>query len=208
MDPLIWTVKNLYLPYKLNESLKEMKSQTKRSLPVLIGDLKEDRRPSVRLANAVNHQCGRLKYKHDPMNGLIDRYTHPEHIQWILETGNYDKTPAGVDCDDFASYAISLFLKAGVNPDHVWEWNMVVPFFNQFTQAKYNHVICGFSLVDANEEEWVGVIDTNTAHHKKIVWVNGSKEESKDEVLAHFRNIYPANYYALIEPNKLWQAEV
>ena len=205
MDLLKIFVQRFFLPRKQRLSLKEMEYQKeRRPLPVLRGGVQENGMPSIRLAKAVNQQCGKISYKYDAFNGLQDRYTHPEHLQWMIETGKYDKTFAGADCDETANYAICLFHKAGVDDKHLFELNMVVGILSQITQAKYNHVLCGFNLTDSTGVLWTGVIDTNSAG-KDIFWSKGTVEEATPQILQHFKELYSAKYYALIQPLKKLQ---
>lgn len=195
MGLFAWAVKSLYLPRKIDNSLPLAKSLPREPLPENLGYTNKHGYPSKDLLEAVNEICGKLKYRSDPVNGLIDLYNHPEYTQYLLNTGNYEG--AINDCDDFASYAQALLLKSGVHPSKVWEWNILVPWHKQLSQGKWNHVLCGFSYWDGSKE-WTGVIDTNTAANGAIFWAEGSAKEAEAAIIQWFRSIYPAQYYKLV----------
>lgn len=195
LDFFAQIVSSLYLPNKVRSSLPLAKTMPRKPLPVL-GQAKANGYPTKDLAEAINAQCHQLKYRSDPGNGLVDLYNHPEHTQYLLETGAYETSAC--DCDDFATYAIALFLKAGVARDKVWEWNMIVPWHKQFTQARWNHVICGFTYWDGSQE-WTGIIETNTAARNKLFWFKGTATEAKSAVLKTFCSVYTqADYYEAV----------
>lgn len=194
MDLFALAVKHVYLPRKVSKSLPYAKALPRRPLPVL-GQAK-DGQITLALADAVNAQCGKLRYQSDPVNGLIDLYNHPEHTQYLLETGDYSRSMN--DCDDYQGFAQGLFIKAGVNKVNCGEWNAILPWYQQLTKARYNHVICWFKM-----GEWTGIIDTNSAANGKIFWFKGTEAEVKRQVLETFKGIYPADYYELVPGNWL-----
>lgn len=192
-DLFAGAVKSIYLPLKVMRSKKFLR-MPRNPLPKV--SEAENGKITLALANAVNAQCGKLTYQPDPANGLYDMYNHPEHTQYLLDTGNYGKSSN--DCDDYAAYAQALFREAGVDPSEHWEWNVLVKLLKQPTQGKYNHVICGFRMGD-----WYGVIDTNTAARGKIFWFKGSLNDAKKHFIETFKETYPADYYELVEGNWL-----
>ena len=193
MDWFSGLVKTVYLPLKVRRS-QDFLRMPRKPLP-RVGSAKNGE-ITLELANAVNKQCGRLKYQADPVNGLFDMYNHPEHTQHLLETGNY--AVSSNDCDDYTAYAQGLFREAGVMNSEHWEWNMVVTPLKQISQGKYNHVICGFKM-----GEWYGVIDTNTAARGGIFWYKGNLNDAKAHFIETFKGIYKVDYYALVEGNWL-----
>lgn len=181
------------LANKKQFSLDVAKHSKKSPLPV-IGKA-ENGYPGVKQAEDINKKCSELVYTSDPNGGITDYYTHPEATQYRQDNKIWTDP---CDCDDFAVYAVALFRKAGVKPENAWIWNLIINPGNQFTQMWANHVICGFRLMSDNQV-WTGIIDTNTAATKQILWFKCSPEEAKPAIIKHFNNVYKVNYYKLIE---------
>lgn len=184
-----WILEN-----KKQFSLTVAKASKKVPLPV-IGTARNGY-PDVKQAQDINLKCSELVYTSDPNGGITDYYNHPEATQYRQDNKLWSEP---CDCDDFAVYAVALFRKAGVKPENAWIWNLIINPGNQFTQMWANHVICGFKLVSHDGQMWTGVIDTNTAATKQILWFKCSPEQAKPEIIKHFNNVYKVNYYKLIE---------
>lgn len=195
-------VKDYYFPAKNALSLvMDLGNQTRRPLPIL-GKARQDGSPSLELCNAVNAHLGKLEYHLDPMGGALDHYTHPEIVQAMLETGKY---PRPCDCDEFGLKGKVQFRVAGVKSEYAWMWTMVINAGDQWHQMDKNHVVCGIRYMDV-KGEWTGVLDTNSAYHKKILWIHGTadSQDTQDKILEHFSNIYSCNYALLLKTPDPW----
>lgn len=196
MDPFESFVRNFYLPNKMaySRQLDTNLSASKAPLPVL-GKAGSDGRVWVDTVNAVNAECGKLRYTSDPLGGLIDYYNHPEVTQWRQNNKRWD---VPCDCDDFAVYAVALFRKCGVSTDKAWVWNLLIDPGLQISQAWANHVICGVEIWDGSKF-WTAVIDTNSAALNQVFWFAGDRTAAASAVMAHFSGIYKVTYYRLVQ---------
>ena len=182
------------LDNKRNFSQHVASGSEKAPLPI-VGSADKSGYPTPELAKLVNLKCSELVYTSDPNGGLTDFYNHPEFTQWRQ---NNQKWQDPCDCDDFAVYAVALFRKAGVKVEHAWIWNLIIDPGYQFSQMWANHVICGFKLMSGGQI-WTGIIDTNTAANKQVLWFKCSPEEAKPAIIKHFNGVYKVNYYKILE---------
>lgn len=181
------------LDNKRNFSLQIAQGSKKAPLPVIGGS--QNGYPGVKQAADINLLCSELVYTSDPNGGITDYYNHPEATQY-RQNNKVWSDPC--DCDDFAVYAVALFRAGGVKPENAWIWNLIIAPVNQFSQMWANHVICGFKLM-SGAQVWTGIIDTNTAANKQVIWFKCSPEEAKPAIIKHFNDIYKVNYYKVLE---------
>jgi len=196
MDWLESFIKGVYLPNKAAYSRQcdaALKGAQHAALPVL-GKAGNDGRLSIDTINAINEQCGRLKYVSDPLGGLLDYYTHPETTQWALNNNRQD---IPCDCDDYAVYAVALARACGIAWDKAWVWNLIINPSNQISQCWANHVICGIEYWDGTRY-WTAIIDTNSAARHQPWWFQGDRAAVEQAVIANFSALYKVNYYKLI----------
>ncbi|MBP7648430.1 MAG: hypothetical protein KA744_01155 [Phenylobacterium sp.] len=93
-----------------------------------------------------NYAMARFKYRSDLGNGAFDNYTHPERIQYGMETGDWGNMPA--DCDDLALWAYqALKTVPGCSP-------YIVTLRDAGVVG--SHVVCAY-----RQGSTCGVIDTN-----------------------------------------------
>jgi hypothetical protein len=103
--------------------------------------------PSFVSPEAVGaYAIARFKYQGDRFNGAGDNYTHPERIQYGMETGDWGNMPA--DCDDLALWAYqALKTVPGCSP-------YIVTLRDAGVVG--SHVVCAY-----RQGSTCGVIDTN-----------------------------------------------
>lgn len=94
----------------------------------------------------ATYMANNLKYVADPLSGAIDYYTHPEHVQYMIETG-YKGSPFSCDCDDYAIFAHANLKAMGYRP------TVYTVLDGGIT---WSHVICVFQ---ADGKYWM--LDTN-----------------------------------------------
>lgn len=187
-------IKNWYLPNKAKFSRDIDKHADHAPLPQVYEPV-SDGKTRVGMINSVNAECSKLRYKLDPNGGLTDFYNHPEFTEWRHQNQRWDEP---CDCDDFAVYAVALFRECGIMTD-AWVWNLIISPGHQITQAWANHVICGAYFKSGDGQEWVAIIDTNSAARKKPFWFKSNKSTAQRAILEHFSKLYNVNYYKLID---------
>lgn len=146
------------------------------------------------LMTAINQRLGLIQYHSDPAGGTGDLYNHPEHTEWLLQHQSPTETRPR-DCDDFAVYAFALARKAGVSPDHIWVWNLLVE--NQMRDVAWNHVIFGLTCQDAPGR--VFVLDTCSASWQRPWEFTGTKWGVESAVRKAFGDAYRTTYKYLVE---------
>lgn len=189
-------VLNIYLPNKEKRSrdLAQQFSKFNVSLPQL-GLAGQDKRIGMDTINKINEYCGRLPYKSDPLWGFVDLYNHPEFTNYFIVNNIKLDT---YDCDDVAVLAKALCDRCGCDSSKSWIWNLIIRPDKQFTEAAYNHVICGIEFWDGIRN-WTVVIDTNTVARREVFFFLGKKEEVKQQVISKFNSIYNVTYSILLD---------
>jgi hypothetical protein len=121
-----------------------------------------------------------FKYKADPWN--YDYYTHPESTFYGIQTGQAGQFDC--DCDDYAVFAYAGLLKANQKP---YIMNLIIDPI-EIWNLQWCHVLCCFKYLDANNNIFIGVMDTNGLN-----WFR-----TEDEIIKFFTNLYKVKYKYLI----------
>lgn len=191
-----WIVSNIYLPYKESRSRDNDRYLQKFhvSLPKL-GQAGTDGRVSLQTLRDINAYCAKIPYKADPLMGFVDFYNHPEYSNYLIVN---NLTTDCYDCDDVAVLAKALVDKCGANFSKSWVWNLIIRPDKQFTEAAFNHVICGVELWDGRNIFTV-VIDTNSLANKDVFIFYGDKNQAKNEIIKKFSEMYKVTYSMLLD---------
>lgn len=125
--------------------------------------------------SVARYMAEHLVYRSDPLGGALDYYTHPEAIQWEIESGQHLYC---CDCDDFSLYAyVALKTVAGCEP-------RIVTLVD--SRLKMSHVVCAFRDVDGT----FGVIDTNGLYR----WGHEAEGDEDELLKLRFGRLYRTIY--------------
>ncbi|PIQ25434.1 hypothetical protein COW20_15345 [bacterium (Candidatus Blackallbacteria) CG13_big_fil_rev_8_21_14_2_50_49_14] len=192
-DPFLEWFVLPFLREKAKKSVSLAVYYPKAPMP-LLGSAGQDGLLHPSTIEAINNQLSKLPYRADPL--LFDYYTHPGVTQKCLDTGNWGDWSC--DCDDFAVYAYALFRLTGAKPGQgFWIWNLIIDPTQQLWNAWANHVILGFRQWDQGRFK-TGVLDTNSAEEKKVIWFDLPPEQAETAVLKYFGEKYKVQYYRAI----------
>ncbi len=188
-----------FLRDKAEKSRTKALNQATIALPVL-GRAGQDGLLHPSTVASINQELGKLPYRADPL--LFDYYTHPGVLAACLWTGDWrvhgKNEQWSCDCDDFAAYAYELFRLTGAKEGWgFWIWNLIINPSEQLWNAWANHVILGFRQWE-NGRFKTGVMDTNSAANRQIIWFDLPPEQAEAAVMAHFGKIYDVRYYRAI----------
>lgn len=185
-----------FLRDKKQKSMLKAAGMPKIALPVL-GRAGQDGLLHPSTVAAINQELGRLPYRADPL--LFDYYSHPGVIARCLASGDWriqdSNEQWSCDCDDFAAYAYELFRLTGAKEEYgFWIWNLIIDPAEQLWNAWANHVVLGFRQYE-NGQYKTGVMDTNSAANRQIIWFDVPPEQASVPVMQHFGKLYKVNYF-------------